>query len=70
MLTALVIGGPIVVTLVCGFLLDRRARRRGNAVRSSGQIQALIRQTRGEVRASDQILQLRPFRKQGEKQGQ
>ncbi|HJP78358.1 MAG TPA: hypothetical protein VJ914_29055 [Pseudonocardiaceae bacterium] len=70
MFTALVIGGPIVVVLVWGFLLDRRSRRRGDALRSSDQIQASIRQTRGEVRASDQILQLRPFREQGEKQGE
>lgn len=66
MFTALVIAGPIVVVLICGFLMDRRSRRRGDRLRSSDQIQASIKQTRGDVRSSNLIKQMRPFRKQGE----
>ena len=51
MLTLAVIGLPILVVLVCAFLLDRKARRRGDALRSTDQIQSSIRNARSEVRA-------------------
>jgi hypothetical protein len=57
-------GGIVLVVLVLGYRMDRKARLRGNSVRGAGQIWSSIRQTRNDVRGSDRIRQLRPDRKQ------
>jgi hypothetical protein len=58
-----VIGGVVLVVPALGYLMDRKARRRGDTVRGPGQIWSSIRQTRNDVRTSDQIKRLRPDRK-------
>lgn len=62
MVVIAVVVGLVVLVLVCGYLLDRKARHRGNSLHDPNHIQRSIQQTRSEVRASRQIMQLRPFR--------
>ena len=61
---ALGIAGVVLVVLTLGYLMDRKARISGNTTRDAGQIWASMRQTRSEVRSSDQIKQLRQYRQQ------
>ncbi len=52
MVTALaIIGGLIVAGLVLAYLVDRRARRRGDTLRGADQMQRSIKDARRDLRA-------------------
>ena len=60
MVVIAILGGVIVLALVSAFLMDRKAKRRGSAIRSSGQIQSSIKTARGEQRAMNRLRRAHP----------
>jgi type II secretory pathway pseudopilin PulG len=60
MVVIAVLGGLVVLVLLVAFLLDRKARRRGHAVRSADAIQLSIKTARAEQRALNRLRRAHP----------